>query len=746
MLGNAVPAYQGVEALIDGLTYSYAVESGGDFECGQGVYVEAVQQLLRSPTKSSANGAPVPFPANVSVNFTALAADLASRAEGTGTVTSVSGSGGSTGLTLTGGPIVQDGTLTLGGTLVPAHGGTGGTDAPSARTALGLGNVNNTSDANKPISTATQAALDEKADTADLVATFRQIGADPTGGTSCSTVLAAALGVYDRIEGTPGDTYLIGSQVSVPEGKQIVGNGASLRIGAGVVGLHLTGDKSEVSDWAVDGNGGLYAVRDSGRFNRFEKMICTGNIGHFYFGTASDFATVSDVVIDGNSASGEITTAIVLEDCTNAKVKGISSNNLPVGWTIQIRGGENINVSQVNTEQEMFTDEATSTASQTIFVFNIGSVCAFKKVQIDGKPLSQVGGNYTISGAGPTYTVTFAVGRPEGENIKLVGFRGAENIQINNGAKKVNISDFALNGTGDGGLLVLGSEVNLNNGLISNAGYSGLALYGGTDIINVNNLVIENCAQLDDGLASPDNPAFPSVFAGGIFTSGENINLDNIHFLNSSGTMRYGLRLNKTDPTLLYSDGSRSINIGKMTWGLTDEYVDGKIFAPNETTGQRINSVGIDAPSFPYAEQIDIDQEWELVPYDETPSPYFAISGFNSHLIRDTSIKMGGVASIKTAANSWGQIELTGGGMFYDCVLNVTFWAINASGSSYVEVRTDLGGLIHGMRADIVETEWRKYTISLLLSANLERYVSVRFGGVTGSANIQHVYISGQKL
>ena len=45
--------------------------------------------------------------------------------KGSGTVTSVSGSGGTTGLTLTGGPITTTGTLTLGGTLAVANGGTG---------------------------------------------------------------------------------------------------------------------------------------------------------------------------------------------------------------------------------------------------------------------------------------------------------------------------------------------------------------------------------------------------------------------------------------------------------------------------------------------------------------------------------------------------------------------------------------------------------------------------------------------
>jgi len=42
-------------------------------------------------------------------------------------------------------------------------GGTGASTANSARDALGLGNVDNTSDINKPISTATQAALNLKA-------------------------------------------------------------------------------------------------------------------------------------------------------------------------------------------------------------------------------------------------------------------------------------------------------------------------------------------------------------------------------------------------------------------------------------------------------------------------------------------------------------------------------------------------------------------------------------------------------
>ena len=70
-------------------------------------------------------------------------------ASGGGTVTSVDGSGGTTGLTLTGGAITAAGTLTLGGTLIPANGGTGQTgytvgdilyaDSTTTLTKLGVG-------------------------------------------------------------------------------------------------------------------------------------------------------------------------------------------------------------------------------------------------------------------------------------------------------------------------------------------------------------------------------------------------------------------------------------------------------------------------------------------------------------------------------------------------------------------------------------------------------------------------------
>jgi hypothetical protein len=58
----------------------------------------------------------------------------------------------------------------LGGTLAITGGGTGATSLDEARVNLGIDKVDNTPDVAKPVSTATQAALDLKANSAEVAA------------------------------------------------------------------------------------------------------------------------------------------------------------------------------------------------------------------------------------------------------------------------------------------------------------------------------------------------------------------------------------------------------------------------------------------------------------------------------------------------------------------------------------------------------------------------------------------------
>lgn len=103
------------------------------------------------------------------------------------------------GATITGGSI--SGTTITGGSIsgmtdiAIADGGTGASDITGAKTNFELENVDNTSDANKPVSTATQTALDLKANTADVALKASANTFTNTNTFSGITALNGAIGI-----------------------------------------------------------------------------------------------------------------------------------------------------------------------------------------------------------------------------------------------------------------------------------------------------------------------------------------------------------------------------------------------------------------------------------------------------------------------------------------------------------------------------------------------------------------------
>ncbi len=75
-LGSNVPAFRGVEALTDGLTYSYSIQQEDNFEYGNGVYSAAGHVLTRGVLASSYGGAPIPLRVGAAVTFVALASSV----------------------------------------------------------------------------------------------------------------------------------------------------------------------------------------------------------------------------------------------------------------------------------------------------------------------------------------------------------------------------------------------------------------------------------------------------------------------------------------------------------------------------------------------------------------------------------------------------------------------------------------------------------------------------------------------
>ena len=132
-----------------------------------------------------------------------------------GTVTSIDVSGGTTGLTTSGGPVTGSGTITLAGTLAVANGGTGATSAGSARTNLGAttvgGNVFTLT--NPSAITFPRFNADNSVSALDA-ATFRTaIGAGTGSGTVTAVSITTANGVSGSSSGgaTPALTITLGA-------------------------------------------------------------------------------------------------------------------------------------------------------------------------------------------------------------------------------------------------------------------------------------------------------------------------------------------------------------------------------------------------------------------------------------------------------------------------------------------------------------------------------------------------------
>ncbi len=139
----------------------------------------------------------------------------------------------------------------LGGTLGIAAGGTGATTAAAARTNLGLGNVDNTADANKPISTATQNALDSKVDKA----TGKQLSTNDFS-TEEKTKLAAITGTNtgDQDLSAYATTTQLATKASASDVTTSLASKVDKEVGKGLSSNDYTTEE-KIKLAAISGNG-----------------------------------------------------------------------------------------------------------------------------------------------------------------------------------------------------------------------------------------------------------------------------------------------------------------------------------------------------------------------------------------------------------------------------------------------------------------------------------------------------------
>ncbi len=119
--------------LATGVTGTLAVANGGT---GQTSFTNG-QLLIGNSTGNTLTKASLTAGSGVTITPGAGSIEIAFTGPGAGSVTSVDVSGGTTGLTTSGGPVTASGTITLAGTLAVANGGTGQTSYTDGQLLIG---------------------------------------------------------------------------------------------------------------------------------------------------------------------------------------------------------------------------------------------------------------------------------------------------------------------------------------------------------------------------------------------------------------------------------------------------------------------------------------------------------------------------------------------------------------------------------------------------------------------------------
>lgn len=264
-----------------------------------------------------------------------------------GTVTSVSGAGGSTGLTLTGGPITGSGTLTLGGTLVVANGGTG-TASPSL-----VAGSNVTISGSWPNQTINSVAGGTGTVTNVSVTTANGVSGTVTNSTTTPAIslsLGAITPTSVAASGTVSGSNLSGTNTG--DQTNISGNAATVTTNANLTGpITSVGNATSVA--AQTGTGSTFVMQasptlttpalgtpTSGLLNSCTSNInATGNVPRTFQARAADVFNVKDFGATGDGSTNDLP---AFNAASNAMLSAgggcivipAGSYNLSGAWTI----------------------------------------------------------------------------------------------------------------------------------------------------------------------------------------------------------------------------------------------------------------------------------------------------------------------------------------------------------------------------------------------------------------------------